>query len=46
MFCSAFVQHLYLTVGIDFADDVDTKLTAPEDIARTRVPHNAWMLTR
>lgn len=46
MFCSAFVQHLYLRVGIDFALDVDTKLTTPEDIARTSVPHAAWVLTR
>lgn len=43
MFCSAFVQHLFLEVGIDFADDVETKLTSPEDIANTTVPHTAWV---
>lgn len=46
MFCSAFVQRLYLEVGIDFADDVDTKLTTPEDIAQTGVPHVAYVLRR
>lgn len=46
MFCSAFVQHLYLQLGIDFADAVDTKLTTPEDIAQTQVPHTAYILTR
>jgi hypothetical protein len=39
MFCSAFVQHLYLAIELDFAPDVATKLTLPEDIAQTRVPH-------
>jgi hypothetical protein len=46
MFCSAFVQHLYLQIGIDFADDVDTKLTTPEDIAQTPVPHVTYLLVR
>lgn len=43
MFCSAFVQHLYLQVGIDFAPDVATKLTLPHDIAATAHPHRAWV---
>jgi hypothetical protein len=43
MFCSAFVQHLFLEVGIDFAPDVATKLTLPHDIAMTPVPHRAWV---
>ena len=46
MFCSAFVQHLYLEIGIDFADAVDTKLTTPEDIAQTTVPHVTYLLRR
>jgi hypothetical protein len=46
MFCSAFVQHLYLAIGIDFADAVDTKLTTPEDIAQTPVPHLRYVLHR
>jgi len=46
MFCSAFVQHVFLAAGIDFADTVDTKLTTPEDIAQTRVPHVAYVMIR
>jgi hypothetical protein len=46
MFCSAFVQHLFLEIGIDFADEVDTKLTTPEDIAQTKVPHDTYLLRR
>lgn len=46
MFCSAFVQEAYLAAGIDFALDVDTKLTTPEDIAATAVPHHAYVLER
>lgn len=46
MFCSAFVQRLYLEIGVDFALDVDTKLTTPEDIAQTPVPHVAYVLRR
>lgn len=46
MFCSAFVQHVYLKIGIDFAPDVDTKLTSPHDIAVTPVPHTTWILRR
>lgn len=46
MFCSAFVQHLYLSIGIDFQDEVDTKLTTPEDIAATAVRHTAYELIR
>jgi hypothetical protein len=53
MFCSAFVQHLFLlelpvpdAEPIDFAPDVSTKLTTPEDIAATSTPHTAYMLTR
>jgi hypothetical protein len=46
MFCSAFVQHVYLKIGVDFAPDVDTKLTSPQDIASTPVPHQTWVLRR
>ncbi len=46
MFCSAFVQHLFVQVGIDFANDVETKLTTPEDIIQTTVPHTAYWLER
>jgi len=43
MFCSAFVQHLFTAIDIDFDPEVETKLTLPEDIALTRVPHTAWV---
>jgi len=46
MFCSAFVQHLFLKVGIDFAPEVSTKLTTPEDIAQTGAPHQAYKMLR
>lgn len=37
--CSAFVQHLCRSIGLDLAPDVATKLTTPEDIVQTSVPH-------
>jgi hypothetical protein len=43
MFCSAFVQHLYLSIDLDFAPEVATKLTLPEDIAQTTVPHTRYV---
>lgn len=46
IFCSAFVQHLYLKIGIDFDPQVSTKLTTPEDIAQTAVPHTAYVTLR
>lgn len=46
MFCSAFVQHLFLTVGIDFAPEIETKNTTPEDIAQTEIPHKLYLLAR
>jgi hypothetical protein len=42
-FCSALVQHLYLQIGIDFQDAVDTKLTTLEDIVQTPVKHVAYV---
>jgi hypothetical protein len=46
LFCSALVQQLYFGIGIDFAPEVDTKLTSPEDIAQTKVPHARRELRR
>lgn len=46
LFCSAFVQHLYRKVGLDLAPGVDAKHTTPEDIARTPLPHVAYVLRR
>lgn len=46
LYCSAMVQHCYLKAGIDFVAGVMTKNTTPEDIARTPVPHTAYVLRR
>ncbi len=46
LYCSSFVQVLYLVAGIDFALDVHTKNTLPEHIARTPVPHTTYLLDR
>lgn len=46
LFCSAFVQHLFLKIGIDFAPDIETKHTTPEDIAQTQIPHTFYVLRR
>jgi hypothetical protein len=43
LFCSAFVQHLYLKVGIDFAPAVETKLTLPEDLAQSSAARTIWV---
>jgi hypothetical protein len=44
VYCSAFVQRLFLAVGIDLVPGVAGKNTTPEDIARTSVPHIAYVL--
>ncbi len=46
MYCSALVQHLFRKAGLDLAPGVDLKNTTPEDIARTRLPHNTCLLQR
>jgi hypothetical protein len=46
IFCSALVQHLFRKAGLDLAPGVDLKNTTPEDIARTRLPHVAYVLQR
>lgn len=46
VFCSAFVQTLFHPVGIVFAKDVGAKLTTPEDIALSSVPHTTHILRR
>ncbi len=46
LFCSAFVQRLFAPIGISFAENVDAKLTTPEDIALTTVPHSTYLLRR
>lgn len=45
-YCSAFVQHLFMKVGIDFADSVHEKNTAPEHIFASPVCRRAVVLRR
>jgi hypothetical protein len=42
LYCSAFVQHCYATAGLQLAAGIDAKNTTPHDIARTRLPHQAY----
>jgi hypothetical protein len=46
IFCSAFVQRLFHSAGIDLAPGVTEKNTTPEDISRTPVPHITYLLRR
>lgn len=46
MYCSAFIQHLFGKLGLSLAHGVDLKNTTPEDIARTNLPHVAYVLRR
>jgi hypothetical protein len=46
VYCSAFVKQLFLKTGIDLVPGVVGKNTTPEDIARTPVPHTAYLLQR
>jgi hypothetical protein len=45
-YCSALVQYLFRKTGVDLAPGVDVKNTTPEDIARTPIPHVAYVLRR
>jgi hypothetical protein len=46
VYCSAFVKYLFRKAGLDLCPGVDIKHTTPEDIARTPVPHIAYVLQR
>jgi len=46
VYCSAFVQQLFLKAGVDLVPGVAGKNTTPEDIARTPVPHTVYVLQR
>jgi hypothetical protein len=46
LYCSALLQHLFRKAGLDLVPGVDSKHTTPEDIARTPVPHLAYVLQR
>ena len=45
-FCSAFVLHLFREAGLDLTPGLNSKLTTPEDLARTAAPHTAYVLQR
>lgn len=46
VFCSAMVQRLFRSIQLDLTPGVDHKHTAPEDIARTQLPHIKYVLQR
>ena len=46
LYCSAFVQHLFLALDYDFAPDADEKHTTPEHIFQTALPHTTYLLKR
>ena len=46
LYCSALLQHVFRKAGMDLTPGVDLKNTTPEDIARTPVPHVAYLLCR
>ena len=46
LYCSALLQYVFRKAGLDLAPGVDLKNTTPEDIARTPVPHVAYLLQR
>ncbi len=45
-YCSAFVRHVFGMAGIDLADGVSEKNTAPEHLMRSVIPHTKWVMTR
>ncbi len=46
MYCSGFVQYVFLQAGIDLAPGVHASHGTPEDISRTPVPHVTYLLQR
>jgi len=44
LYCSAFVQRVFAGIGVDLAPGIHGKNTAPEDISRSPVPHDTWVL--
>ncbi|MBI4854172.1 MAG: hypothetical protein HY819_20435 [Acidobacteria bacterium] len=46
LYCSAFVQHLYLKINYDFAPDTHEKNTSPEHIFQTLLPHTTYLLKK
>lgn len=46
LYCSAFVQHCYLSAGLDLAPGIVTKNTAPQDLADSPLPHRVHAVIR
>ena len=46
VYCSAFVQRLFTSIGVDLVPGVTSKHTTPEDVARSPVPHVKYLLLR
>ena len=46
LYCSAFVQHCYATVGVHFVGGLSVKNTTPHDIASSAAFHSAHYLVR
>jgi hypothetical protein len=46
VYCSAFVQRLFLRAGLDLVPGVAAKNTTPEDLFRTAMPHTKYVLLR
>jgi hypothetical protein len=45
-YCSSFVRHVFAQAGIDLAQGIAEKNTAPEHIASSALPHTRWILAR
>jgi len=45
-FCSAFVAHLFHKVGLNIVPGLTAKNTAPDDLARSPLPHTTYLLKR
>src|SRR5262245_1910730 len=45
-FCSAFVAHLFQKVGFPIVPGLTAKNTAPDDLARSPLPHTTYLLQR
>jgi hypothetical protein len=45
-FCSAFVRTLYKQAGLDLAPGVAVQHTLPEQVSRTPLPHERYLLVR
>ncbi|MGO9110048.1 MAG: hypothetical protein ACLP9L_12520 [Thermoguttaceae bacterium] len=46
LFCSAFVTLVFRKIAVDLAPGLNEKHTTPEDISRTPVPHETFLLRR